>query len=346
MRVVWQTAIGITVSLLLLYWAFHDVSFSELWQHVRAANLWLLGLAIVIQTGTFVIRAARWRVFLAPVLPSSSFRARFATTCIGFMANNLLPARVGEFARAYALSRTEKISASAAFGSLVVERLFDAFVLALFLAVPVLLPGLIDAPGLGDRLLTKVMFVFIAFGGLAATIILIIVRPDIAIRIFRLTLGKIIPRKTAEAIERALSSFVGGLNSMRDPTLVITGVAWSLFHWGWGALAYFVGMRAFGIHSPGYLGALFLQSVNAFAVAIPSSPGFFGLFEASVRLALTPFGVSPGLAVGFAAAFHIGTFVPVTVIGIYYLGRLGLSWRDVEHSEEVVEEIAAGKAKT
>ena len=92
-------------------------------------------------TGTFVIRAARWRVFLAPVLPSSSFKARFATTCIGFMANNLLPARVGEFARAYALSRTEKISASAAFGSLVVERLFDAFVLALFLAVPVLLPA-------------------------------------------------------------------------------------------------------------------------------------------------------------------------------------------------------------
>jgi uncharacterized membrane protein YbhN (UPF0104 family) len=82
---------------------------------------------------------------------------------------------------------------------------------------------------------------------------------------------------------------------------------------------------------------VFLQAVNAFLVSIPSSPGFFGPFEAGVRLALAPFGVPASQAVSFAAAFHIGSFAPVTVLGLYYLGRLGLSWGEVGHSEELVE---------
>ncbi len=97
-------------------------------------------------------------------------------------------------------------------------------------------------------------------------------------------------------------------------------------------------MLAFNIRAPGYLGAVFLQAVNAFVVSVPSSPGFFGPYEASVRLALSPFGVSATEAASFAIAFHIGAFMPVTVLGLFYLGRLGLSWGEVAHSEEIVEE--------
>ena len=334
----WQTVLGVTVSLLLLFWALHDVSLLALWERVRAANLWLLLLSVAIQTASFLIRAARWGVFLTPALPRSSYGARFASTCVGFMANNLLPARVGEFARAYALSRSQPISASAAFGSLVVERLFDALVLGVFLAVPILLPGFMDAPGLGERLLGKVVALFAVFGVAVLGLLLLIWRPDLAIRIFRATVGKLLPRRVAKAIAGMMQSFIVGLGAMRRPGLVVSGLLWSIGHWSWGALAYYVGLSAFGITRPGYLGALFLQAVNAFAVAIPSSPGFFGPFEASVRLALTPFGVSPTDSVSFAAAFHIGTFIPVTLIGAYYLGRLGLTWVEVEHSEEAVEE--------
>ncbi len=344
MKRLWQTVLGVTVSLLLLYWSLHDVALDDFVAHIRVANLWLLALAVVILTAAFAIRAARWHVFLRPVLPRSSFRSRFATTCIGFMANNLLPARVGEFARAYALSRAEPVSAGAAFGSLVVERLFDAFVLALFLAVPIFLPGFIAAPGLGDRIVGKVLLVFLVFGGVGAGLLLLIWRPELAARVFHHTLGKLLPHKLAAVIERVMQSFVVGLGSMRRPGLVISGLIWSVFHWCWAALAYYVGMAAFEIEGPGYLGALFLQAVNAFAVAVPSSPGFFGPFEASVRLALTPFGIAPSKSVSFAAAFHIGGFVPVTLIGVYYLGRLGLTWREVEHSEEIVEEAGEGAA--
>ncbi len=336
----WQTAVGIVVSLLLLYWALHDISLSELWLHMRSANLWLLALSITIQTAGFLIRAARWKVFLKPVLANPSYEARFGSTCIGFMANNLLPARVGEFARAYAFSKIQPISLSASFGSLVVERLFDALTLAAFLATPLFVPGFSVSSGIGDQLVSKIVLLLVVFGGGAAVLLMLIWKPGLAIRLYRNSLGRLLPAKLADKIAQVMESFIEGLGAMRSASLVAAGFAWSVVHWLWGALALYVGMLAFGITSPGYLGAMFLQAVNAFIVSVPSSPGFFGLFEASVRLALSPFGVPAGPAVSFAVAFHIGAFAPVTLIGIYYLSRLSLSWREVGHSEEIVEESA------
>jgi uncharacterized protein (TIRG00374 family) len=336
----WRTILGLVVSLALLYWVLHDVSLSEVWGHIRAANLWLLTLAVVVQTAAFLIRAARWKVFLKPALAEPSFDARFASTCIGFMANNLLPARVGEFARAYALSRSQPITASASFGSLVVERLFDALTLALFLAAPLFMPGFRVAPGLGDEVIGKLFLVLVIFGGAAVALLLLIFRPDLVGRIFRSTVGRLLPKKAAEAIAEMFRSFIEGLGAMRSPRLVVAGFVWSLAHWLWGALALYIGMLAFDITEPGFLGAVFLQGVMAFIVSVPSSPGFFGLFEASARIALSPFGVPAGLALSYALAFHITTFAPVTVLGLFYLGRLGLSWGEVGHSEEIVEESA------
>ncbi len=328
--------LGLAVSLVFLYWALHDTPLPELWQAVRAANMWLLALSITIQTGTFVIRAARWQVFLRPTLRNVSYRARFASTAIGFMANNLLPMRVGELARAYALSRSQPVTLSASFGSLVVERLFDAFTLVILLALP-LLPGFLSAPGLETQLIGKVLALLALVVGVASGLLLVIWRPALAIRFFRGTLGRLLPRRLTEKIGEMMGSFIEGLGAMRDPRLVVSGMAWSVLHWCWGALALYVGLLAFGITRPGYPGALFLQAVNAFLVSVPSSPGFFGPFEASVRLALSPFGVAPIEAVSFALAFHIGSFIPITLIGLYYVWRMGLSWREVGHSEEIVE---------
>jgi glycosyltransferase 2 family protein len=108
--------------------------------------------------------------------------------------------------------------------------------------------------------------------------------------------------------------------------------------WLFLALSFWLAFLAFGIHEVGFAAALFLQSLIALAVAIPSSPGFFGPFEAAAKLGLSLWGVAPEKAVSFAVGFHIGGFIPVTLIGIYYVWRLGLSWRDVGRSEEVVEQ--------
>lgn len=108
---------------------------------------------------------------------------------------------------------------------------------------------------------------------------------------------------------------------------------WSFVVWIDLSLSIWAGVMAFGITSPGVSGSIFLQSVIAFAVAAPSSPGFFGVFEAATRLGLSLWSISPARIVSFATSYHILTFIPVTVLGLWYLQRIGLSWQDVGRSE-------------
>ena len=104
------------------------------------------------------------------------------------------------------------------------------------------------------------------------------------------------------------------------------------------AASYYLAFLSFGIREVPFSGAVFLQSLISLAVAIPSSPGFFGPFEAAARVGLGLWDVPVEKAVSFAVGYHIAGFIPVTVIGIYYVWRLNLSWREVRHSEETVEE--------
>ena len=152
-----KTFIGILITVLLFWWALSGVAFLDVWDNIRQGNLILLLASVFVATFGFFIRAHRWKVLLTPVKADTSLHSRFAGVSIGFMANNLLPARVGEVGRAYAFSRREAVTASAAFGTLVVERVLDGVVLLLFLTLPILTPGFPGAEafssGLGSVLL-------------------------------------------------------------------------------------------------------------------------------------------------------------------------------------------------
>ena len=111
---------GVAVTLFLLWWVLADVPFGEVLANIRQGNFLLLLASVSVATFGFFIRALRWKILLTPVRENTALRSRFAAVSIGFMANNILPARMGEFARAYAFSRLEPVTASAAFGTLVV----------------------------------------------------------------------------------------------------------------------------------------------------------------------------------------------------------------------------------
>lgn len=344
----WKTLLGLVLSAVLLVWALWGVKPAEVWQEIRGANFALLALAALLQTAGFLIRAARWGLILRPALAHAPYYPRFAATCIGFMANNLLPARVGEFARALAFTRLAPVGLSAALGSLVVERFLDALVLALFVALPVLVPGFI-AGGAGATLREAVGAQFAAivpiFAAAAGGLLLLVWRPGTMARIVEAVTGRLVSRALGARLGAAVQSFARGLGVLKRPRLLAGALVWSLAHWLWGAFSFSLGMLAFDIRTPGYLGAVFLVGVNAFLVAIPSAPGFFGPFEAGVRLALTPFGIPDAKIVGYAIGFHLASFFPVTFLGLYYVWRLGLSWQEVEHSEEIVEVGGAETAR-
>lgn len=331
----WKAALGILVSLALLYYAFRDVDLHEVARRARQADPWLLLLAAIGATAVFPVRAARWRVLLRPVHPGSRFRPRFAATCIGFMANNLLPARVGEFARAFALSRLEPVRVSASFGSLVVARVFDGIIVVAFLLLSLAWPTFPDVSGRDFGGLATVLGLL--FAVLFGALLFMVHAPVRSVRLFEATLGRVLPQSIRRPITDALHAFLEGVAAVRDWRLVLAALAWSVGVWGVGALGFWFGFKAFGLDVP-FVGAVFLQSVIALAVALPSAPGFFGLFEAGARVGLVEvWGVESGSAMAFALGFHLAGFIPVTVLGLYYVWRLGLSWQDVEASEEVVE---------
>ncbi len=335
-----KALVGLTVTVLLLWVALRGVRFQDVWTHIVDGNFWLLGASIAVATSGFLIRALRWKILLAPVKPDTTLRARWAAVSIGFMANNVLPARVGEFARAYALSRMEPVSASAAFGSLVVERALDGVVLLLFLVVPVLSPGFpmagVLSQGIGATALRgAVLLVSVIIVG----VVLLALWPGAFVRVTSRVASTVLPQAVSRPLIDALEAFTGSLALVRSPRLLGVGFLWTLALWAYNGLSFWLGMKAFGINT-GMISAFFTQAVVGFGVAIPSAPGFIGTFEVSARFALTTvFGVEPGRALAFVFGYHFGGWIPITVIGLVYAWKLGFSLSEVGQAEERVEDV-------
>jgi uncharacterized membrane protein YbhN (UPF0104 family) len=124
-------------------------------------------------------------------------------------------------------------------------------------------------------------------------------------------------------------------NAVRNTLGVILSVAllaWAIIHWLMNALAYGVAFKAVGITAP-FTAALLLQGLVGIGVALPSVPGFFGVFEAIGQQGLGIYGVDAARATSWAIGYHILTFIPITAIGLYYFVRLGLSFRDLRKTE-------------
>jgi uncharacterized membrane protein YbhN (UPF0104 family) len=146
-----------------------------------------------------------------------------------------------------------------------------------------------------------------------------------------------LPGEMGRVIVDALEAFLDGLAVFRSPGLLVLAVAWSLAMWAWQTAAFWVGMMAFGIHV-GFGAAMFVHGIISFAVAVPAAPGFFGTFQGGAILGLGVYGVAEAPTVAYSLGFHLGAFIPVTVIGLFYLWRLGISLKEVEESESRVEE--------
>lgn len=331
-----RSLIGFAVGGLLLYFAFRKIDLAEVGRHVVDANPLLLALAAALATFVFWIRAWRWRSILEPVCPDCSFHSRFAATTIGFMGNNLLPMRIGEFMRAYALSRLEPVSVVAAFTSLVLERLLDAVFIVSFLFISMALPAF---PGFGEQgtVYTTAargvgLFVVLAFLVLGA----FVVWPKPAVR-FTERLAAHLPRALRRPMVDSLEAFLDGVGMLRRPRLISRAFAWTVGLWLVNAFSFWVAFRAFDMRLS-FTAALFFQSVIALAVSVPSPPGFFGPFELAAKVVLADmWGMQAAHAIAMAGAFHIAGFVPVTLMGIYYARTIKLSLREVEESEETIE---------
>jgi uncharacterized protein (TIRG00374 family) len=328
-----RSIIGITLSVVLIGWVLRDVKPAVVWAELMRANGWLLAAGTVCATAIFPLRARRWRTILDPVYPKLPFGPLWRSTALGMMVNNTVPARAGEVARAFALTRetrdtTTPVPFSAAIASLAIDRVFDAIVLLMLAFVSVFDPAFPPDVRIAGQSVTHIAiaggaFVACVLAGLYALVFF----PTQLIRIFELFARKLSP--TLEAKGRAaLETFAKGLSVLRSPGHVAAVFAWTVVHWLVNALGWYISMRGVGIDVP-FSATLLLQTLVAMGVAAPAAPGFFGVFEKVAILGLAVYGVSTAMATSWAIGFHILSFIPITVIGAYYFIKLDISFKDI-----------------
>jgi len=334
MKLDWKGVTGIIISIALLWWALHGVPFDEVWAALRRSNVWLFLASSFAATMVVPIRARRWRPILDPVALHLPLGILWRATAIGVMINNVVPARVGELMRAFALTReTRRVGMPAAIASVAVDRVFDALVVLILTMVAMLLPGFPSNARVGN--ISAVRWAGIGLIAIAAGMVglyAIVFFPSPLLRFY-----SAFARRIAPALEgpgrRALQAFAEGLSVLRNGRRFLAVFAWATLLWLVNSFAFWLGFRAVGVNAS-FGAAMFVQGVVALGVAVPSAPGFFGVFEVAAILGCGVYGIPRDVAVTWAIGYHILSFVPITLIGLWYFARLGLHLRDVRSAEE------------
>jgi glycosyltransferase 2 family protein len=325
----WRGALGVALSVAALWWTLHDVPFHSVTDHIRHSNAILLALSTAAATAIFPLRARRWRPILQSVAPDLPFGPLWRATAIGMMVSNLVPARAGELARAYALSReTGRVPFTAAFASVAVDRGFDAAVVLLLMFVAMLDSRFSADAVVAGQPASRIIAGGAIFAGAVLAVLYLMARfPEAIVGAYEALARRISPRLERRG-GKLLRTFVSGLGVLRRPALFAEVLWWTLLHWLLNAFAFWLGFLAVGVDAP-FSAALFLQGLIAIGVALPSAPGFFGIFELFAKAGLSMYNVPEDLAVAWAISFHFLSFIPITVIGVWYFVRLGLHMRDI-----------------
>jgi len=329
----WKGAAGIVISIALLWWALHGIHFEEVWTALRRSNVPLLLASAAVATSVVPLRARRWRPILDPVAPKLPFGVLWRATAIGVMINNVVPARVGELMRAYVLTReTSKVPLPAAIASIAVDRLFDGLVVLIMTLAAMLLPDFPHGARVGS--VSAIHWAAIGLGLMAALMVAlyaVVFFPGWLIGVFELVARRVAPALEAPG-RRALQAFAEGLSVLRHGPRFLAVFGWATLLWLANAFAFWLAFRAVGL-SASFGAALFVQGVIALGVAVPSAPGFFGVFEVAAIIGFAVYGIPRDVAVTWAIGYHILAFVPITAIGLWYFLRLGLRVRDVRSAE-------------
>jgi uncharacterized protein (TIRG00374 family) len=316
----WQILLGIAISAVLLYFSLRGIHFAEVVAYVRTARLIPIVGAVTFATLTFVLRIFRWQLLLhgddGRRLPAAPLWHAIA---MGFMSNNVLPLRMGEVVRVVAAHRLTNTRFTAVLASIAVERLFDATTVVALLAI-----GLFTAT-LPDTGLSAKMANIVTYGGLAALAglllaTIVVVFPNSAERAIR----AVVPSATlATRLVGLIEGIRHGLSVLGSPVRVTGAVFWSVAVWGVSALSFFVMFAAFGIPVD-FPGALLMQGLIMFGIALPSTPGYVGAFEAPIILVLGLYGIDKNLAAAYALTYHVLTFLPITLLGAWSVARTNL----------------------
>ncbi len=311
--------IGLAVSLIFIALFLYGTNFQEIGESFADANYLLAFLSLPVYFLAAWFRTLRWRYLLRSLTTASTARL-YPVVIIGFMANNIIPARVGELVRAYILRERERVTMSASLGTIVVDRLFDGLTLLLFL----ILAGLFATVSSQLRTLAIVMA---ALFGVGLVIMYVLASSQARSRWAVDVVVSLSPRRLKGRVEEVAASFLEGLHSLRSPVAMAGAWVASVVSWLLEATMYYMVGEAFGLGLEFHIYLLVTAAANL-AITLPT-PGGVGPFELGTRWALAPFAVASDTVRAYAIALHALLLFPVIALGFVFLWSINLSLGEV-----------------
>ena len=332
MKIRWKVIFGIFISAVFLVYALSQVDYTEVGKAFAGASyIWTIPMMLTV-IASMAIRAVRWRWLLNPI-KTLTFGTLFSSVMIGFMANNLLPARFGELVRAISLSKKHSLSRSSVFATVVAERVFDSLGLlfVFFLTLFVIdYPDELKKAGLVALFLTFILLIFLY---------LLKVKTNMAVRLI-CNFINYFSSKFSQRVESILRKFADGLSILTSPASIVIIFFLSVLLWIFTGLAGYLIFIAFDLY-PSIWAAFIVLFVTVLAVSLPSSPGYIGTFHAACIIAFNLIGslgmfeqdVSKSIALSYSIILWSCQFFPVTFIGLYYLKKEHLSFKQISQNE-------------
>jgi uncharacterized protein (TIRG00374 family) len=323
----WQFWLGILISAAFLYWALRGLRLQDLGGALAQANYWWLIPGIAVYFMGVWARAWRWHYLLRPVQKIST-RAMFPIVAIGYMGNNIYPARAGEVLRAVVLKRRTGVPISASLATIIVERVFDGVVMLafVFLNLPELARLTADS-GLVGNIQTLTLWGAGAFLGALLAFLLAAMFPERAMALFTPLVLRLAPARWRDRIIELMGKFLGGLEALRSPREALMVFLTSVVIWLLETGKYYFVMFAFPFHVS-FFALMLMNGIVNLATTIPSAPGYVGTFDAPGIAVLAAYGVPQALAAGYTLVLHAALWIPITLLGAYYLAREGVRWND------------------
>ena len=366
----WQFWLGVLISAFFMYFVVSKLDWADFWLSLKTANYWWILPGVAVYFIAVWVRAWRWHYLLKPIKPIPT-RVMFPITCIGYMGNNIYPARAGEVLRAVILKRKEGVSISASLATIIVERIFDGVVMLAFVFVnlnQLAKVANVSIPIGSWEITIQDLAVWgsVAFFGALIVFLLAAMFPFQAEKISTTLINRFVPAKImrpgkwygalkyfflrlvfrhgAKEIEffldgqvdyvelrdlllRLTLKFLQGLESLRSPLNSLMVFFTSVLIWLLETGKYWFVMHAFHFEAS-FFTLMLMNGVVNLATTIPAAPGYLGTFDAPGIAVLQSAEIDQAVATGYTLVLHLALWVPITLLGAYYLAREGIQWSD------------------
>lgn len=327
-----KIVIGFIVSLFFLYLAFRQLDFSLMKNAFSVANYWLLIPSVIVIFLSHWLRSIRWQLLLNPIKQINANNL-FTALLIGYSANTILPAHLGEFIRAYIISREKDVSLSSVMATIIVERIIDVLSIVLIMAFTVFVfpfPAWVKQSG----------YILLLFSiGLIFFLILSKKYTESTVKIISVFL-KPFPQKLKEKILNIFYSFLAGFKSMKSKKdyliiIILSFLIW-LSYWS----VFYINFYTFNLINDFNLditAGLVILVITTISVIVPSSPGYIGTYHWLCQFSLELFAVPRAMGLSYAIVLHAVNFFPVFIVGIILAWKEGISFTKSKNDASYVK---------